>query len=204
MASTLIDRQPRRASLQENGRPSKKRKTDTKSRELRGKRRKSDEGKRARKGVPSLTMHASPRSTTILRTPTSPALDARQLLQQLTDAMESNDSEAVFRVLEEKERAVVQATMQQLPVEFASRLLDFLQKKICRKSAKTSASLLWLEQLLQSKLSFLLSVSSSACCQRALFIASAFVVCCSCPAPTPPSAKCLIVSTLASKSLIAS
>ena len=81
------------------------------------------------------------------------------ILQQLKDGIDSNDTDTIFRILEENDVKLVNETVQNMPVEFVSRLLEFLKKKICRKTVKTANSLLWLEQLLQSKLTFLLSVS---------------------------------------------
>lgn len=85
--------------------------------------------------------------------------ESERILQRLKDGIDSNDTDTIFQILEESNVQVVKQTVNQLPVEFVSRLLEFLRKKICRKTVKTSDSLLWLEQLLQSKITFLLSVS---------------------------------------------
>lgn len=86
--------------------------------------------------------------------------ESERILQRLKDGIDSNDTDTIFQILEESNGQLVKQTVNQLPVEFVSRLLEFLRKKICRKTVKTSDSLLWLEQLLQSKITFLLSVSS--------------------------------------------
>lgn len=85
---------------------------------------------------------------------------ANSILQRLTDGIDANDTDTIFQILEESDVQLVNQTVNQLPVEYVSRLLEFLKKKICRKTVRTSDSLLWLEQLLQSKLTFLLSVST--------------------------------------------
>jgi hypothetical protein len=81
------------------------------------------------------------------------------MLQQLKDGIDSNDTDTIFRILDENDVKIVTETVDRLPVEFVSRLLEFLKKKLCRKTVKTANSLVWLNRVLQSKLTFLLSVS---------------------------------------------
>lgn len=90
---------------------------------------------------------------------TETTTDNAESLQKLKDCIDSNDVESIFQLLDESDVKIVRPLIENLPIEYVPRLLDSIRKKICRKSVKTSNSIVWLEQLLDSRLTFLLSVS---------------------------------------------
>ena len=123
-------------------------------------------------------------------------------LQKLKDCIDSNDVESIYRLLDESDVKIVKPLIENLPIEYVPRLLDSIRKKICRKSVKTSNSVVWLEQLLDSRLTFLLSVSLVMIlfsfyyfCTNLLLLSSFFSGWLSCLKQTVPFCRFLKLST---------
>ena len=88
-----------------------------------------------------------------------PCVGIEKMLADLTAGVESNDVDMVSAAIESgRTEAIVSQVLSRIPVSLILPLLRTLKKMVLRKSVKTTVQLFWLEQLIQSKLTFLLSM----------------------------------------------
>lgn len=85
--------------------------------------------------------------------------DIERMVSTLKAGIESSDTDMVMSVLTEgRHEAVVNEVLSLLDISVSVPFLRMLKKLVSRKSVKTTLQLFWLEHLIQSKLTFLLSV----------------------------------------------
>ena len=83
------------------------------------------------------------------------------LSQVLVQALQNSDKRMLDTVLCAKDDKIVYNTLSSLPIELIDPLLRELQKCLYYKGEQTLTYMKWLETLIQTKLSFILTVSRS-------------------------------------------
>lgn len=94
------------------------------------------------------------------RPPLHQPLNLDELLKSLVAGVESNDTDMVLKVMEEKSEEIVQGVVEKLPYEHVQPLIRLVRKTLVKKSDVTSAQLFWLQKLIANKLSYLLSLET--------------------------------------------
>lgn len=84
-----------------------------------------------------------------------------RLCKQLVQALQSNDEDLLDNVLNDRTQDVVMTTTTNIPGEYIQPFLEHLKRRIYTKSSENISHLIWLEKLLQTRLSLLLTVSIS-------------------------------------------
>ena len=99
----------------------------------------------------------SQKSSSKKRLETSTPMD--RLCKQLVQALQSNDEDLLDNVLNDRTQDVVTTTTTNIPGEYIQPFLEHLKRRIYTKSSENISHLIWLEKLLQTRLSLLLTVS---------------------------------------------
>lgn len=82
------------------------------------------------------------------------------LCEQLVQALQSNDEDLLDNVLKDRTPEEMTTTTNNIPGEHIQSLLEHLKRRIHTKSMENICHLVWLEKLLQTRLSLLISVST--------------------------------------------
>lgn len=107
---------------------------------------------------PLSIVDSSQKSSTRKKTSSS-TMDS--LCEQLVQALQSNDEDLLDKVLNDRTADEVTNTTNGIPGEYIQPFLGYLKKRIYTKSTTDISHLIWLEKLLQTRLSLLLAVRSS-------------------------------------------
>lgn len=94
------------------------------------------------------------------RPPLHQPLNLDELLKSLVAGVESNDTDMVLKVMEEKNEEIVEGVVEKLPYDHVLPLIRLVRKTLVKKSDVTSAQLFWLQKLIANKLSYLLSLET--------------------------------------------
>lgn len=104
----------------------------------------------------------SEKSSSKKRLETSTSMD--RLCKQLVQALQSNDEDLLDSVLNDRTEDVVTTTTTNIPGEYIQPFLEHLKRRIYTNSSENISHLIWLEKLLQTRLSLLLTVRFFSFC----------------------------------------
>lgn len=84
------------------------------------------------------------------------------LCEQLVQALQSNDQDLLDNVLKDRTPEEMTTTTNNIPGEYIQSLLEHLRRRVHTRSTENICHLIWLEKLLQTRISLLISVSTIA------------------------------------------
>lgn len=85
--------------------------------------------------------------------------DKEELALRLVHGLQSQDKLIVESVLENKDESTIRSIIKRIPIEYITVFLHQLQSLLYTKEKKNLNSLIWLEQLLILRSTFLRTVS---------------------------------------------
>lgn len=85
--------------------------------------------------------------------------DKEELALRLVHGLQSQDTLIVESVLENKDESTIRSIIKRIPIEYITVFLHQLQSLLYTKEKKNLNSLVWLEQLLILRSTFLRTVS---------------------------------------------